>query len=97
MAKPRRCADLEQMIERLKHEIAVIKKGGHVVEMTDEQEHELMAAQERSRELELELDEGKHLVSTAGVRWLPHRHTHREWRVGVGPTPIGCNKGGSGM
>ena len=29
------------MIERLKREIAVLKKGGTVSEMTDEQEHEL--------------------------------------------------------
>ena len=32
------------MIERLKREIAVLKKGGTVSEMTDEQEHELCVA-----------------------------------------------------
>ena len=34
------------MIERLKREIAVLKKGGTVSEMTDEQEHELCVANE---------------------------------------------------
>ena len=39
--------ELENMIERYRREIAVLKKGGHVSELTDEQEHELLGMQDK--------------------------------------------------
>lgn len=52
--------ELETMIERLKHEITVLKKGGTVAEMTDEQEHELMATNEQLAQARDTIDELRH-------------------------------------
>eukprot|EP01051_Picozoa_sp_SAG22_P001106 SAG22_NODE_39_length_26283_cov_18.486653_5_plen_496_part_00 len=55
--------ELEAIIERQKREIAILKKGGTVAELTDEQEHELMALTEQNAMLKATIEELKHKES----------------------------------
>jgi DNA repair exonuclease SbcCD ATPase subunit len=57
--------ELEQMIERLKHEVSVLKKGGSIKAMTDDQEDALFACQEQLARAQASVEELTHRVQSA--------------------------------